>query len=742
MQARSPLEMLPRPQHIREDGSSSNSVLFAYCYICQRVTSEPLVKNPTNHRKVLGFISERAAFGDPIYLKIEEKLQGLNAKTLASCSASFHGSCYRKTIHAGNYKKIKEQYYKINPRKRPAPVKKQPAKVKESSFCLFCHRKHNSKKNALIVGKLASKDFGCLQSFVKTQAVSLEVRKLFLICSNAMKPVQVVSHEVCWKKFIVRHVGNLHLKPLTPEDIANDEFLFYIKEKLTLSESISLPVLHRTYEWFRRKHSLPLTSVTRRSLKNLILSELGDSVVINKRTKRTCESLRFARRAKESSIKKSIREIALLDDALNTTSILDRLRSRKSCIEEAPQSCDGVVNKFPDELLLKIFRNLTTEELGRSVVPVCSRWRNVGRDPILWKDIILKRDEPERRKSFVSLLRSCRELRSLKIPESSNVHPPDISEIIQAVSSHCPRLVELRCPHRPAVPQTILQQLANNCLDLEIVDFSQFISTDLLIDPDFLLPLVKLKKLNRIQVGHSRFFFGDNFLRELANSSQSRTIEHIDVAGFLFSDDTYRYFIRRVSSKLKSLAISPSILTKGFGFIVQCIGLHELHLKVGYHATSCENQLSTLRNLINLKTLRLEFVDLSHNAELVQLFREPTFAKLEVFELISYHDNVSDYFLNLLSFTMPYLKELTLRSLVQVTDEGLSRLMQRCQNLTKLTLIDMDGVRGRAFEQHARDLPNLRTLRIVRCPRITSMLVNEFRVRKFTKNINIIWESC
>ncbi|KAF2366181.1 F-box domain [Trinorchestia longiramus] len=743
MQARSPLEM-PVQVHIGEESSSSsNSILFAYCYLCQRATSEPLVKNPTNHRKVLGYVSERAAFGDPIYSKIEERLVGLNVKTLTSSAATFHSSCYRKTVHVGNYKKIREQYYKLHPRKRPSMKKTNKIENKfNTSQCLFCNGQRSSKSNRLVTGRVAFENVEQLLLHCQNKPISAETQKLVLFCSSPMKPMKVTSHSSCWKKHIVKAVGNISLLPMTPEDLAQDEFLFYVREKLSFCDSISFCVLHRCFLTIREKYKVD-NVVSSKAVKELIKEKLGDNIIIRRKKKGGLEYLSLAANVKQCFVKKSMEEAIFLNDQLNASPQYS-LRSRKATEGknlETPQLASmGVISAFPDELLLKIFQYLNTEQLGTSVLPVCRRWRDVGRDPILWKEIILKRDETNCRKSVVSLIRTCPELRVLRITESSNSSPPDVCDIVKAVATHCPRILELSFPHRPAVCKSTLQLLAANCPDLETIDFSNFISSAVVVDPNFLLPLVKLKKLNRLNVGHTRFFFGDAFLRELAENYSS--VEHLDVAGYLFQDDTYRYLLSKIAGRIKSLAISPSILTKGFRFIVQCRGLEELHLKVGFHATSCEQQLSCLQSLTNLRSLRLQFVDLSHHAGLCQLFREPAFAKLEVVELTGYHDNVSDCFMNLMSITMPFLRELTLSSLVLVTDAGLGRVLQRCHHLKKLTLVDMDGLRGTAFDKHCRVLQSLHTLHILRCPRITSQVINELKMKKFFKDVNIIWQPC
>lgn len=279
MQARSPLEM-PFRIHTGE-ADAENSVFFAYCYICQRVTSEPLVSNPTDHRKILGFISERAAFGDPVYCKINKKLHYLTVETLTFSKASFHGSCYRKTVHAGNYKKIRDHFYTLYPRKRPTSKKLNISQRKSlDSRCLLCNGHYSNNKSSVVVGNVLPEHLSKLQDLTKTKETFNEVHKLFLVCLSSNKPLQVASHESCWKKHIGKILPSVTLKPMLPGDVVLQELVHYINEKFTLCDSIDLSLLMRTYQAIRSKYKLTSSFISLKSFKHFIKSKLGDDIII------------------------------------------------------------------------------------------------------------------------------------------------------------------------------------------------------------------------------------------------------------------------------------------------------------------------------------------------------------------------------------------------------------------------------------------------------------------------------
>lgn len=331
-------------------------------------------------------------------------------------------------------------------------------------------------------------------------------------------------------------------------------------------------------------------------------------------------------------------------------------------------------------------------------------------------------------------------LRTLTIAENSLPDAPAMDDIISSVANNCPLLMELTAPHRPVVDSAVILQLETKCPLIEHINLQNFITKETVVDPLFLLPLMKLPKLRSLLVGHRRFFQGDTIVREIAE--RCRNVVKLDIRGFLIHDDTYRHLLSKMKRNLLSLAFSPSIWNKAFRFIIECSPLEELRLRIGYHATTCEQQLSCIRALKNLKVLKIQFVDLDHNTELSQLFREPTFANLEKIEITGYHDDVCDDFLNLVGFTMPCLKELTLRSLVLVTDVGLGKLMIRCHSLTSLRLVEMDSLTGSHLEKHARNLPHLENIEVIRCPRISSLVINQLRMKKKLKNVHIIWVPC
>lgn len=289
MQARSPLEMPPRISG-ESSQNGEEGMFLGYCYICQTVTSEPLVKNPTNHRKVLGFISERAAFGDSLYSKILEKINGIKIKTLMSCAASFHGSCYRKTVHAGNYKRIKEQYYKIHPRKRP-PRKPQVNHLKNllpDIKCSFCDSRRNNKNNTIQKSIISPAGILQLKTAVSSGLCSkLVIEKLHLLSLDANCSIGVTYHELCWKKHVSKIIGEVDKKSVKPEDTVDEEFIQYLKEKFALSKSISLALLLRAYQNIQGKHKVA-PQRDRKAFKQLIKCNMNQ-VVIRRKHKTSTE---------------------------------------------------------------------------------------------------------------------------------------------------------------------------------------------------------------------------------------------------------------------------------------------------------------------------------------------------------------------------------------------------------------------------------------------------------------------
>ena len=364
----------------------------------------------------------------------------------------------------------------------------------------------------------------------------------------------------------------------------------------------------------------------------------------------------------------------------------------------------------------------------------------VGRDPSLWLHLHLKRDEPSRRKSVLMTLRHSPLLRTLAIATNPDSNAPDVSDIVQSAARNCPLLTSLTAAHRPIMHYTTLRLFQCNCPLVEHINLENFIYDGITVNPTFLLPLLRLQRLRSLVVGHTRFFIGDVTTRAIVE--HCKNLERLDIAGFLIRDDTYRHLINTFQNKLLYLSLSPCIWNKAFRFITEMKCLEELRLKIGYHSSVCEQQLSRLRELRNLKTLKIQFVDLSHNIELSLLFREPTFSNLETIEINGYHDDVCDDLINLLGFTMPSLKDLTLTSLVLVTDVGLGKLMHRCRNLIHLKLVEMDSLNGSCLEKHSRNLPHLKTIQVIRCPRISSLVINQLKMKKMLKNVNIMWEPC
>lgn len=84
--------------------------------------------------------------------------------------------------------------------------------------------------------------------------------------------------------------------------------------------------------------------------------------------------------------------------------------------------------------MLHIFSLMELEELARSVVPVCSRWRRLGRDESLWAGATLRYDPlAESPEDFIRVLLTAPILGGLEVISYNGAPPEPVAKALTKV---------------------------------------------------------------------------------------------------------------------------------------------------------------------------------------------------------------------------------------------------------------------------------------------------------------------
>jgi Leucine-rich repeat (LRR) protein len=94
---------------------------------------------------------------------------------------------------------------------------------------------------------------------------------------------------------------------------------------------------------------------------------------------------------------------------------------------------------LPDKILLKIFSYLSIKDISVSVSNVCTRWRAVSEDEVIWKDWNYFPDASTPEEDIITGFKNFPELRSFRYYGTGNV--------IEKLSEYCRKISVLQIPH-------------------------------------------------------------------------------------------------------------------------------------------------------------------------------------------------------------------------------------------------------------------------------------------------------
>ena len=184
---------------------------------------------------------------------------------------------------------------------------------------------------------------------------------------------------------------------------------------------------------------------------------------------------------------------------------------------------------FPDELIVKIFSYLTTQQLCRHAMPVCKKWRQIAKEPSLWKSIDFNFNPQMESLNFLWILRKAPLLRKLILRGRTNITHAEVA----ILSEMCPMLTDLDLGFCDALNGEMIQSLVENCQGLEKINVEGCDK----VDHNCIKCLSKCKKLSHLNFSHC--FLQDESVIYLADHLPR--IVSLNVDGISWITD--RYFI-------------------------------------------------------------------------------------------------------------------------------------------------------------------------------------------------------
>lgn len=253
------------------------------------------------------------------------------------------------------------------------------------------------------------------------------------------------------------------------------------------------------------------------------------------------------------------------------------------------------IHCLPEELMMSIFGMLDLEDLAKSVIPVCTRWRRLGRDESLWSRATLRYDPlAESPDDFIRALGAAPVLGALEYIADG---APTREDVAKALAKGCRRVLSLRL--LPCLSENllwiILDRLADHLQRLEV-----FVT-----DLGVLACIGGMDNLRSL-VLHGEISFVSDKLSRLGSGCPLLT--ELDLGGLRFND-IYRLdvliadVVRGHSDTLTSLKLPPSMAGSNvLGAVGRCTKLKVLAIWITPSITSgalC-TALSTLERLESL----------------------------------------------------------------------------------------------------------------------------------------------
>jgi len=339
------------------------------------------------------------------------------------------------------------------------------------------------------------------------------------------------------------------------------------------------------------------------------------------------------------------------------------------------------VDSLPNEILLKIFAYLGSEDVCLAVAKVCERWNYITRDVTLWKNLIFICNKNMSIGYITYLISEMPLVKSVKLQWRT-----DVDLIFQQLCYRCEdiRRLELVCCGQ--IRETWMQLLADRFPHLEVFSLRKCWA----IEPNCFNFICKFPNLRQLNVSHSRTLDGP-LLRQIVDSC--RFLQHINVDYIRgLSDEDVIYLLESKKSNLLSLVLYGECLTDlTYCCMEKCSTLHTLHLSSCLLMT--DKGLRSITKLNSLKSFKLRLARNVSTEALNSFLLSDTASRLE-YLILSRLPNMNDLSARSVSTNCIHVRYLELVYCPNVTDRSREYIVSGCKQL-KVLHFRQNGPTGR-----------------------------------------------
>ncbi|KAK7081272.1 hypothetical protein SK128_003202 [Halocaridina rubra] len=381
-------------------------------------------------------------------------------------------------------------------------------------------------------------------------------------------------------------------------------------------------------------------------------------------------------------------------------------------IEKSDNSKICYIDVLPHELVLNIFSYFNIYELCSCIAHVCTSWWNISKDPMLRKHLRFSFERPVNGEQIQTILAGSPFLVTLELQSRE-----DGGNLLLHAAKHCPHLEKLTVKFSDELTEDTFKSLVSNCSKLSYLN----VEGSRVASSGCYYTIANFQNLKHLNLSHC--YFLDN-LGLIQIVKQCRHLEYINIDGITgIFDSSIVYMTTEVGHCLTHLFLDGENLTDvAYKSLSACTKLKMLGISY------CEQMTDIgLSGIYELK--QLTFLKIRKGVQLMPVGLERLFSSGHLCLLT--HVNLGecslmdDKVLIAMASTCPQLTNLVLQWCWEVTDLGISAIVNKCHHLRVLDLVGVVQLTGESFLNLSSALPNLLILDLEQCNNINDEVLKQ-----------------
>lgn len=328
-------------------------------------------------------------------------------------------------------------------------------------------------------------------------------------------------------------------------------------------------------------------------------------------------------------------------------------------------------DSLPNEILLKIFTYLDSEDVCLTVAEVCERWNYISRDVTLWNNL-----------NLICSNNMCIDYIEFVIPKMPLIKSvklqwrTDVDLIFKLLCHSCEDIRQLELVCCGKMKDSCMQLLADHFPNLEVFSLGKCWA----IEPNCFNLICKFSQLRKLNVSHSRCL-DDPLLKGIANACCFLQHINLDYVRGL-SDDSVMYLLESKKKGLLSLVLYGECLTDvTYCYMENCKMLHTLHFSSCIQMT--DKGLRSITKLNSLKSFKLRLAKNLSTEGISNFLQSHMASKLECL-ILSRLLSMNDVAAHIILKNCIHVRYLELVYCPNITDQIQEYLVSGCKELKVL----------------------------------------------------------